>query len=507
MSYGVVRVQKMTAGSVKGIEIHDRREKDHSNTNPDIDWSKTGRNYDVHPAQNSNFHQAVNERIKQLDLPKAVRKDAIVMAQVLVTSDSSFFDTLDFDISGDPQTRFFQDAYDFLAKRYGVENVISATVHLDERTPHMHFNFVPVTTDGRLSAKSIFTPASLTEQQTAFYQNVGQNYGLLRGEPKESGKRRTHLESAEYKAAMVEVAELRQEALESRQSVFESQEHISDLNDEETRLQSEISALQRDVEPYRKMRAAADEVNPEFSRLAPPGYVAIKKKDFEALQEQAKSYAVNRGEVDEVRKRMAAVTHREQRVNQREADIKKRSTEVDELGRRNADPLRLLQNAENERNAWKAKYADAVTKNAALAEENRRVVENHNAILGQFKALTRAFDDFKAKAAEEARKLTEGFQERLGRAYGYLTSVIKAVAMLKYNWADKSPNPYKVDGLNEKQGRLIDAIADYGAAHAGREGFPEQAKLMKNEMGLSEGIQGKIKELEPKAPSRDDWER
>jgi len=47
MSYGVVRVQKFTAGSVKGIEIHDNREKDHSNTNPDIDFERSGENFSL----------------------------------------------------------------------------------------------------------------------------------------------------------------------------------------------------------------------------------------------------------------------------------------------------------------------------------------------------------------------------------------------------------------------------------------------------------------------------
>ena len=92
MSYGIVRVQKFSAGSIKGIEIHDRREKDRiSHTNKDINWSKTGLNYDLHPQQNTNFQKAIKLRIGQLNLPKAVRKDAVVMAQVLVTSDHYFF--------------------------------------------------------------------------------------------------------------------------------------------------------------------------------------------------------------------------------------------------------------------------------------------------------------------------------------------------------------------------------------------------------------------------------
>ena len=125
MSYGIVRVQKMTSGSVKGIEIHDRREKDISHTNKDIDWERTKENYDLHPEQNHNFYQTIKERINKLELPKAVRKDAIFMAQVLVTSDHDFFKGL----SKGQQEQFFKDSYNFLAERYGKENVISATVH------------------------------------------------------------------------------------------------------------------------------------------------------------------------------------------------------------------------------------------------------------------------------------------------------------------------------------------------------------------------------------------
>ena len=177
MNYGIVRVQKFSSGSVKGIEIHDRREKEGiSHTNKDIDWSKTDFNYDLCEKQNKSFTKASKERISKLNLKKAVRKDAVVMAQVLVTSDHEFFETLPYS----EVRNFFENSYAFLSERYGKENVISATVHMDERTPHMHFNFVPVTQDGRLSAKSVLNRQSLIEQQTAFYQQVGQRYGLHR---------------------------------------------------------------------------------------------------------------------------------------------------------------------------------------------------------------------------------------------------------------------------------------------------------------------------------------
>lgn len=272
MSYGVVRVQKMTAGSVAGIEIHDLRKKEISHTNPDIDYNRSVLNYDLHEhppgLDGLSYRSLVNERIGELQLSKAVRKDAIVMAQVLVTSDSFFFNNLqyhdatrNFDselmrVSGNQDSirKFFEDSYHFMCDRYGKENVISATVHMDERTPHMHFNFVPVTKDGRLSAKDIFTKISLTEQQTAFHENVGAKWELLRGEPKDSGKRRKHYETQEFKSAMKEVADVRSEASELRQTASERQERVLDLENHAKRIQGVKIAVEGEISELQKKK-------------------------------------------------------------------------------------------------------------------------------------------------------------------------------------------------------------------------------------------------------------
>ncbi len=278
MSVGIVRVQKMTAGSVKGIEIHDLRKKDVSHTNKDIDFTRMHLNYTLHQNQPENFNQAVKARIAELHLSKAVRKDAIVMAQVLVTSEHEFFEGM----TSDQQKAFFRDSYNFLANRYGVENIISATVHMDERTPHMHFNFVPVTSAGRLSAKSILTRQSLIEQQTAFHAQVGELYGLPKEERLEKGVDRKNMTMPEYKAYTAELEQLRervvklfktedrltakieqlkldeQNATESVKSalgeVVGLQEKGNALEDKLESLESELDDLQVEIESYTKER-------------------------------------------------------------------------------------------------------------------------------------------------------------------------------------------------------------------------------------------------------------
>jgi hypothetical protein len=264
MSYGIVRVQKMGKGSVKGIEIHDRREKDGiSHTNKDIDWERTKLNYDLHPSQNNNFYKAIKTRIENLNLKKAVRKDAVVMAQVLVTSDHDFFKRL----TPSRQEQFFKDSYDFLKDRYGEKNIISATVHLDERTPHMHFNFVPVTEDGRLSAKSLLTRQSLIEQQTAFYEHVGKHYGLERGIP---GGTKTHLEVAEYKVKTA--IEKEHHALKNAQNALEM---ISKAERDLMSMEMKLASLRAE---YEAKRAYVETCNKESDiSMLIPEYAKLKK--------------------------------------------------------------------------------------------------------------------------------------------------------------------------------------------------------------------------------------
>lgn len=192
MSYGIVRVQKFRSGSIRGIDIHDNRIKEFSHTNPDIDFSKTEDNYNLKSCDGS-FYNSVNNRIKELNLKRAVRKDAVVMAQVLITSDRAFFDG----ISSNQQEKFFKKSYDFIENRYGKENIISATVHLDEKTPHMHINFVPITPDGRLCAKDVLNKKEIQSLQNETYKEIFKDFRLQRGESRK--EKRKHLSVEQYK--------------------------------------------------------------------------------------------------------------------------------------------------------------------------------------------------------------------------------------------------------------------------------------------------------------------
>ena len=242
MSYGIVRVEKFKTGGVKGIEIHDRRDKDHSHTNKEIDYERTKFNYPLHEIEGT-FRQNINKRIAQLNLKKAVRKDAVVMAQVLVTSDRAFFDKL----TPEQTEEFFKQSYAFLADRYGRNNIISAIVHMDEKTPHMHFNFVPVTEDGRLSAKVVLNRTDLIRQHDDFYKQIGRNWGLSRGE-KDGYKK--HLSVIDYKIATAadELEQTEQSLAFGKKLVKEERTELDQLRAENQTLKSENNQSKKQLE-------------------------------------------------------------------------------------------------------------------------------------------------------------------------------------------------------------------------------------------------------------------
>jgi len=221
MSFGIIRMQKIKAGGVRGIQSHDRRERD-PRTNPDIDKARSPDNYAL--VECEAFNRAVKERLESLESDKAVRKDAVVVCQLLVTSDSDFFKNL----TPAREIAFFNQSLEFIAARYGRENIVSATVHKDEKTPHMHVNLTPIR-DGRLVANEIFDRKELRNMHTEFHRSVGQNWGLERGESRE--EKRKHLDTEAYKHK-TQLEAMRKELGQAKAELSQTKAELTKAKDE-----------------------------------------------------------------------------------------------------------------------------------------------------------------------------------------------------------------------------------------------------------------------------------
>src|SRR5699024_9403482 len=141
----------MKSPALKGMQFHHQRERE-SKTNPDIDDERTDENYDLENDESIDFNVRVKEIIEsQKTGTRKTRKDAVLVNELLVTSDREFFERLD----PAEQKRFFEKSYDLFSERYGKQNIAYAMVHNDEKTPHMHLGVVPMR-DGRLQGKNVF---------------------------------------------------------------------------------------------------------------------------------------------------------------------------------------------------------------------------------------------------------------------------------------------------------------------------------------------------------------
>ncbi|MBD5646506.1 MAG: plasmid recombination protein [Desulfovibrio sp.] len=232
MSLLVLHMNKFKKDAIRGIQSHNRRERE-SHSNPDINYARSAQNYDLHEAASENYAQAIQNRIDDLLMVKAVRKDAVHMCGLVVSSDREFFDKL----NADETKRFFEEAAAYLTEFVGKENVISAMVHMDEKTPHMHFLHVPITKDGRLCAKDIYTKPALKKLQDELPKHL-QKCGFLieRGVEQQKGSAKKHLDTREFKQQQKMLTSMRREAARLEAILFDPQEEVNHTEKERREL-------------------------------------------------------------------------------------------------------------------------------------------------------------------------------------------------------------------------------------------------------------------------------
>ena len=175
--YAILRFAKYKGPEIGHIEAHNERTKEKYVSNPDVD---TGRSH-------LNFHLVPPERKYRAEAEKQItaagcrtRSDSVRVVEALVTASPEFF-------KGKKRSEvkaYFTEALDFIQKHQSKDTIISAVVHMDEKTPHMHLCFVPLTEDGRLSAKDIMgNKKKLTWWQDEFWKHMVKRFpDLERGE-------------------------------------------------------------------------------------------------------------------------------------------------------------------------------------------------------------------------------------------------------------------------------------------------------------------------------------
>ena len=266
--YAIMRFAKYKGPEISNIEAHNERTKEKYASNPDIDRSRS--KYNFHLIEPTGRYRAeVESQIQAAGC--RTRTDSVRVVEAMFTATPEFFNGKKL-----PEIRrYFEEVLRFFEQFQSRETIISAVVHMDEKTPHMHLSFVPLTTDGRLSAKEIVgNKKKLTWWQDKFWEHMVIKYPDLERGESASQTGRDHIPPRIFK----EMSRLNKQ----RQKLDELITGIGPLNSKKRA--AEISKLLDGYIPaVEKMQTQLKKYNVAFTETATENK-RLKKKNAELAQ-------------------------------------------------------------------------------------------------------------------------------------------------------------------------------------------------------------------------------
>ncbi len=201
--YAVIRMEKRKGAAISAIEKHNNRVTEILSDGTEKQWAENADpnlredNISIKKYEELNLtlHQSIHKHLQDCGITKT-RKDAVKAVEILCTASPEYFNGNEFD---DKLTSFCKQANDFVNDRFGRENVMSIDIHLDEKTPHIHFVIVPITKDNKLSAKTVCGNRKDYQKLQDDFADKMKNLGLKRGI---KGSNAKHVEMREFYGSM-----------------------------------------------------------------------------------------------------------------------------------------------------------------------------------------------------------------------------------------------------------------------------------------------------------------
>ena len=378
---------KYQKGAVGSILLHSDRGIDspdtHEHSNESIDKTRTHLNYDLKDRGGLTAYEYYKKRIDDIASEtkertgKSIRKDAVTLCSWAVTAPK--------DLPDEKLQDFFKASYEWFTERYGADNIVTAAVHMDETTPHMHLQFTPIIEkDGvrKLCAKDMETRKTLStahqKLQKHLEQALGCEVNILNGATENGSK-------------SIERLKLEQLQSESTQVRGETEQ----LRSENERLREENTSLEKKAIEYQ----------------TPP-----KKRPLESKKDYEVRVAVEQKQI--------ALAARETRLSQRESDF---NAEVEQVAKHyvytegvkavkeaqertkqaQAETIRVKQQAQQDAIGFQRRISQLEQENKKLKERTSGlesyVEEQHWELSGGMEALT--VQEILPELYEEEKKL------------------------------------------------------------------------------------------------------
>lgn len=286
----IMRTEKRKRTDLGGIQKENTRTATEYNNkvSPGMDI------FNVTLKESSNWLQDIDNEIKAAGAK--TRSNSVLALDTIYTASPDFFTNRN-NIEND---RFFRDCLKFHESHFG--HIISAVVHYDETTPHLHVISVPLTKDGRLSARDVIgNKAKMSKTQDAFFEQVGRGYGLARGIHMDGQEKKQHISAQEH-----ELREIKQKIAreQERLEAIEHSEESARIRAQEskktaTELQKQVEQLQKErVEQHNSLKMLSASKISRQKELRALDYTLQEKRDeFEAITADIKQASRNLEEI------------------------------------------------------------------------------------------------------------------------------------------------------------------------------------------------------------------
>lgn len=307
--YCIMRTEKRKKTDLGGIQKENLRTATEYNNQvkPGMDV------FNVVLKGSNNWLQDINNEIKAAGAK--TRSNSVLALDTLYTASPNFFQGK----TNEQNDNFFKDCLQFHEAHFG--HVISAVIHYDESTPHMHVISVPLTKDNRLSARDVIgNKAKMSKMQDTFFEQVGKGYGLERGIHMDGQEKRQHISAQEH-----ELREIKQKIARGKEELgaIEHSEETARTRAQKYRqtaaeLQKQVEVLQKQVEVLQKERSKQHKSLLLLTEAANNKQKEVKHLNY-TLQEKRGEFEAITGNIKQAQKDLEEISGYLSRAEQNKA--------------------------------------------------------------------------------------------------------------------------------------------------------------------------------------------
>lgn len=282
----IMRTEKRKKSDLSGIQKENTRTatKYNNRVTPGMDI------FNVVLKESTNWLQDINKEIQAAGAK--TRSNSVLALDTIYTASPEFFQGK----TNEENDKFFRDCLKFHESHFG--HIISAVIHYDETTPHLHIISVPLTKDGRLSARDVIgNKAKMSKTQDAFFEQVGKGYGLERGIHMDGQERKQHISAQEHELREIkqEIARGQEELGAIEHSKKSARIRAQEYRQTATELQKEVEQLQEErVEQHNSLKMlSASKINRQKELRGINNAIKRAKSELEAIKgdlEEVKGY-------------------------------------------------------------------------------------------------------------------------------------------------------------------------------------------------------------------------